>query len=81
MTTPASVAQIGPPNVTQKLSGPYLTMSAAYAAGLRGWPLVVMTAIAGRESGWNNDPPHTDTNGISSTGLWQITSSVWRRLI
>ena len=75
MTTPASVAQIGPPNVTQKLSGPYLTMSAAYAAGLRGWPLVVMTAIAGRESGWNNDPPHTDTNGISSTGLWQINSS------
>ncbi len=57
------------------LSGPYLTASAAYAAGFRGWPLVVMTAIAGRESGWNNDPPHTDTNGISSTGLWQINSS------
>jgi hypothetical protein len=57
------------------LSGPYLTASAAYAAGFRGWPLVVMTAIAGRETGWNNDPPHTDTNGISSTGLWQINSS------
>ena len=50
-------------------------MSAAYAAGFRGWPLVIMTAIAGRESGWNNDPPHTDTNGISSTGLWQINSA------
>jgi hypothetical protein len=34
-----------------------------------------MTAIAGRESGWNNDPPHTDNNGISSTGLWQINST------
>ena len=57
------------------LSGPYLTASAAYAAGFRGWPLVIMTAIAGRESGWNNDPPHTDNNGVSSTGLWQINST------
>jgi hypothetical protein len=59
----------------EALTGPYLTASAAYAAGFRGWPLVIMTAIAGRESGWNNDAPHTDNNGISSTGLWQINSS------
>src|ERR1017187_5660349 len=57
------------------LSGPYLTASAAYAAGFRKWPLVIMTAIAGREAGWNNDAPHTDNNGVSSTGLWQINST------
>ena len=68
MVAPSSVNQAFSPALT----GPYLTASAAYAAGFRGWPLVVMTAIAGRETGWNNDPPHTDTNGVSSTGLWQI---------
>jgi hypothetical protein len=71
MASPTTTNQAFSPT----LSGPYLTASAAYAAGFRGWPLVVMTAIAGRETGWNNDPPHTDTNGISSTGLWQINSS------
>jgi hypothetical protein len=65
------------PTITfrEALTGPYLTASAAYAAGFRGWPLVIMTAIAGRETGWKNDAPHTDTNGIASTGLWQINSS------
>jgi hypothetical protein len=71
VVAPATLSQA----VAQKLTGPYLTLSAAHAAGFRGWPLVVMTAIAGRESGWNNDAPHTDTNGIPSTGLWQINSS------
>ncbi len=71
MASPTTTNQAFSPALT----GPYLTASAAYAAGFRGWPLVVMTAIAGRETGWNNDPPHTDTNGISSTGLWQINSS------
>ena len=71
MVSPAATNQAFSP----ALSGPYLTASAAYAAGFRGWPLVIMTAIAGRESGWNNAPPHTDNNGISSTGLWQINST------
>ncbi len=50
--------------------------AAAYKAGFRGWPLVVMTAIAGRESSW--DPKaglgKLDTNGYPSTGLWQINA-------
>ena len=68
-----NVVQVGPPaGVTHKLSGPYLAASAAYSAGLRGWPLVVMTAVSIRESGAQNDPPKVDSNGIYSTGLWQI---------
>src|ERR1039458_6943484 len=47
MTSPTATNQAFSPS----LSGPYLTASAAYAAGFRGWPLVVMVAIAGRESG------------------------------
>ena len=51
--------------------------AAVYRAGFRGWPLVVMTAIAGRESNW--DPRaglgKLDTNGLPSTGLWQINQS------
>jgi|GEM_PF-2093534 len=60
---------------TVPLNGPYLTMSAAYAAGFRGWPLVIMTAIAGWQSSYTNAAPHVDTNGIDSTGLWQINSA------
>src|ERR1039458_3940461 len=47
MASPTATNQAFSPS----LSGPYLTASAAYAAGFRGWPLVVMVAIAGRESG------------------------------
>ena len=54
-------------------SGAYLAASALYNAGFRGWPLVIMTAIAGRESNWkparlNNDPG----TGDYSVGLTQI---------
>lgn len=56
-----------------KTSGAYLAASAAYKAGFRGWPLVIMTAIAGQQSGWNptslNNNPST---GDYSIGLWQI---------
>jgi len=77
MVAPSSTATVSslPSNVTHALTGPYLAASAAYAAGFRGWPLVVMTAIAGRESGWQNTPPAQDTNGVDSTGLWQINST------
>lgn len=57
-------------------SGAVAAAAAAYKAGFRGWPLVIMTAIAGRESGW--DPKaglgKLDTNGYPSTGLWQINA-------
>lgn len=56
------------------LNGPYLTASALYHAGFRGWPIVVLTAIAGRESGWDPTASEVDTNGIYSTSLWQINS-------
>ena len=54
-------------------SGAYLAASALYNAGFRGWPLTIMTAIAGRESHWrptalNNDPSTQDY----SIGLTQI---------
>ncbi len=56
-----------------KTSGSYLAASAAWRAGFRGWPLVIMTAIAGQQSGWNptslNNNPST---GDYSVGLWQI---------
>ena len=56
-----------------KTSSAYLTASALYNAGFRGWPLVVMTALAGRESKWNptalNNNPST---GDYSVGLYQI---------
>lgn len=56
-----------------KTSAQYLTASALYNAGFRGWPLVVMTALAGREANWNptalNNNPST---GDYSVGLWQI---------
>ena len=59
--------------VRPKTSGAYLAASAAYRAGFRGWPLVVMTAISGQQSGWNptslNNNPST---GDYSVGLWQI---------
>jgi hypothetical protein len=71
MVAPSSVANASTP-ITFNLTGPYLTASAAWIAGFRKWPLVVMTAIAGRESGWTNAPPHTDNNGVTVTGLWQI---------
>jgi hypothetical protein len=57
------------------ITGPYLTASAGWIAGWRSWPLVIMTAIAGSESGWNNDPGHTDNNGATVTGLWQLQPS------
>jgi hypothetical protein len=54
-------------------SGAYLCASALYNAGFRGWPLTVMTAIAGRESRWK--PTALDNNastGDYSVGLTQI---------
>ena len=54
-------------------NGAYYTASVLYNAGFRGWPLTVMTAIAGRESTWNpaalNNNPNT---GDYSVGLFQI---------
>src|SRR5579863_8787730 len=56
-----------------KTSSAYLTASALYNAGFKGWPLVVMTALAGREAKWDptalNNNPNT---GDYSVGLWQI---------
>jgi hypothetical protein len=56
-----------------KTSSAYLTASALNNAGFKGWPLVVMTALAGRESKWNptalNNNPAT---GDYSVGLYQI---------
>lgn len=59
--------------VRPKNSAAYLTASALSNAGFKGWPLVVMTALAGREARWNptalNNNPNT---GDYSVGLWQI---------
>ena len=56
-----------------KTTSAYLTASALHNAGFKGWPLVVMTALAGREARWNptalNNNPST---GDYSVGLWQI---------
>jgi hypothetical protein len=56
-----------------KTSSAYLTASALYNAGFRGWPLTVMTALAGREAKWDptalNNNPNT---GDYSVGLFQI---------
>jgi hypothetical protein len=56
-----------------RTSAAYLAASALYRAGFRGWPLVVMTAIAGQQSNWNptalNNNPST---GDYSVGAWQI---------
>ena len=56
-----------------KTSAQYLTASALHNAGFKGWPLVVMTALAGREARWNptalNNNPNT---GDYSVGLFQI---------
>jgi len=56
-----------------KTSAAYLTASALYNAGFRGWPLTVMTALAYRESKWNptivNNNPSTKDYSI---GLWQL---------
>lgn len=54
-------------------NGAYYAASVLYQAGFRGWPLTVMTAIAGVESNWtptdlNNDP----STGDYSVGLTQI---------
>lgn len=54
-------------------SGAYLAASALYNAGFRGWPLVVMTAIAGHESNWNPTALNNNSStGDFSVGLWQI---------
>ena len=54
-------------------NGAYYTASVLYNAGFRGWPLTVMTAIAGRESTWNpsslNNNPNTSDYSV---GLFQI---------
>ena len=54
-------------------NGAYYAASVLYQAGFRGWPLTVMTAITGVESGWsptslNNNPSTLDY----SVGLGQI---------
>lgn len=54
-------------------NGAYYAASVLYNAGFRGWPLTIMTAIAGRESNWdptalNNDP----STGDYSVGLTQV---------
>lgn len=65
----------GSPVATQRppSNGAYYTASVLYNAGFRGWPLVVMTAISGRESSWNpiviNNNPST---GDYSVGLFQL---------
>jgi hypothetical protein len=59
--------------VRPKTTSAYLTASALSNAGFKGWPLVVMTALSGRESTWNptalNNNPKT---GDYSVGLFQI---------
>lgn len=66
--SPAAVAR-------PQTSGAYLTASALYNAGFRGWPLTIMTAIAGRESNWNpNQINKADPYG-GSYGLFQINGS------
>jgi hypothetical protein len=56
-----------------RTSSAYLTASALSNAGFKGWPLVVMTALAGREAKWDptalNNNPNT---GDYSVGLFQI---------
>lgn len=53
----------------------YYVASAAYNAGFRGWPLVIMTATALGESGGNPAAVNSaDPNG-GSYGLWQINGS------
>ena len=60
-------------------TGAYYAASALYYAGFRGWPLTVMTAIAGRETYGSYDPnsTHIDSQGpqYSSYGPWQIEGS------
>lgn len=67
-TTSNSAARSRP-----KTSSAYLTASALSNAGFKGWPLVIMTALAGREASWNptalNNNPNT---GDYSVGLFQI---------
>lgn len=58
-----------------RTSGAYLTASALYNAGFRGWPLVVMTAIAGRESRWNPNAVNSTDPAGGSYGLLQINGS------
>lgn len=54
-------------------NGAYYTASVLYNAGFRGWPLVVMTAISGRESSWNPLAyNNNDTTMDNSVGLFQI---------
>jgi hypothetical protein len=53
--------------------GPAATYRVAEAVGGGQWDPIIMTAIAGAESGWN-------TTAISPTqdyGLWQINFSAW----
>lgn len=67
-TLPTQLVKARPPT-----TGAYYTASALYNAGFRGWPLTIMTAIAGRESTWNaralNNNPAT---GDYSVGFLQI---------
>lgn len=54
-------------------NGAYYAASVFYEAGFRGWPLTVMTAIAGVESNWTptdlNNNPNTEDYSV---GLTQI---------
>jgi hypothetical protein len=56
-------------------SGAYLAASALYNAGFRGWALVIMTAIAGRESRWIPTKVNSTDPAGGSYGLLQINGS------
>jgi len=56
-------------------SGAYLAASALYNAGFRGWALIIMTAIAGRESNWVPTRVNSTDPAGGSYGLLQINGS------
>lgn len=70
--------QVGAANVTNKKEEILKTLRAAAAAGFSGDELIAITAIAGRESGWNA-LTHRTTSAKSlvkgDRGLWQINGS------
>lgn len=73
MATAAGQATSAPNKSRPVANGAYYTASALYNAGFRGWPLTVMTAIAGRESTWNPTALNNNANTNDySVGLFQI---------
>ena len=72
MVSLAATTNTGGAVARPRRTGAYYAASALHNAGFRGWPLVIMTAVAGRESKWNPSQVNpTDPNG-GSYGLLQI---------